>query len=167
MDRFIGLCSGNLAPPRRCAGNIYIRQGLAFNAFFQKFRKIEIFFADNRKNGILEDVYGQDIFLQPRRFGIARDHPDIRQPHDCIRRALARAAGIPTRMAAGIVYMESGFYYHAWPEVWLGTWTAIDPTFSQFPADATHIRFVTGNLDRQAEIFRLVGKLKVEVLEYK
>jgi hypothetical protein len=87
--------------------------------------------------------------------------------HTTLYTALARAAGIPTRMAAGIVYMESGFYYHAWPEVWLGAWTAIDPTFGQFPADATHIRFITGNLDRQSDILRLVGKLKVEVLEYK
>jgi hypothetical protein len=87
--------------------------------------------------------------------------------HTTLYAALARAAGIPTRMAAGIVYMKNGFYYHAWPEVWLGEWTAIDPTFGQFPADATHIRFITGDLAKQAEILKLVGKLKVEVLEYK
>jgi transglutaminase-like putative cysteine protease len=87
--------------------------------------------------------------------------------HTALYTALARAAGIPTRMAAGIVYMENGFYYHAWPEVWVGTWMAVDPTFNQFPADATHIRFATGNLDRQSDIIKLVGKLKVEVLEYR
>jgi transglutaminase-like putative cysteine protease len=87
--------------------------------------------------------------------------------HTALYTALARAAGIPTRMAAGIVYMETGFYYHAWPEVWVGRWMPVDPTFNQFPADATHIRFATGNLDRQSDIIRLVGKLKVEVLEYK
>ncbi len=87
--------------------------------------------------------------------------------HTTLYTALARAAGIPTRMAAGIVYLRDGFYYHAWPEIWLGQWTAIDPTFNQFPADATHIRFITGNLDRQSEIMKLVGKLKVKVLEYK
>ncbi len=87
--------------------------------------------------------------------------------HTTLYTALARAAGIPTRMAAGIVYMKNGFYYHAWPEVWLGAWTAVDPTFNQFPADATHIRFVIGNLDKQADIIRLVGKLNVEVLEYR
>jgi transglutaminase-like putative cysteine protease len=87
--------------------------------------------------------------------------------HTTLYTALARAAGIPARMAAGIVYMKNGFYYHAWPEVWLGEWTAIDPTFGQFPADATHIRFVTGDLAKQAEIMRLVGKLKVDVIEYK
>jgi transglutaminase-like putative cysteine protease len=86
--------------------------------------------------------------------------------HTTLFTALARAAGIPARMAGGIVYMDDGFYYHAWPEVWLGQWTAIDPTFNQFPADATHIRFVIGNLDQQTEIMRLVGKLKVDVLEY-
>jgi len=86
--------------------------------------------------------------------------------HTALYTALARASGIPTRMAAGIVYMGSGFYYHAWPEVWVGQWMAVDPTFNQFPADATHIRFVTGNLDKQADIIRLVGKLKIEILEY-
>jgi hypothetical protein len=87
--------------------------------------------------------------------------------HTALYTALARAAGIPTRMAAGIVYMENGFYYHAWPEVWIGKWLAVDPTFNQFPADATHIRIVAGDLDRQSDIVKLVGKLKVEVLEYK
>ena len=87
--------------------------------------------------------------------------------HTALYTALARAVGIPTRMAAGIVYMGNGFYYHAWPEVWVGHWMPVDPTFNQFPADATHIRFATGNLDRQSDIIRLVGKLKVEVLEYK
>lgn len=87
--------------------------------------------------------------------------------HTTLYTALARAAGIPARMAAGIVYMKNGFYYHAWPEVWLGEWMAVDPTFDQFPADATHIRFITGDLAKQAEILKLVGKLKVDVLEYK
>jgi transglutaminase-like putative cysteine protease len=87
--------------------------------------------------------------------------------HTALYTALARAAGIPTRMAAGIVYLNNGFYYHAWPEVWVGRWMAVDPTFNQFPADGTHIRFVTGDLGRQSDIVRLVGKLKVKVLEYK
>lgn len=87
--------------------------------------------------------------------------------HTTLYTALARAAGIPTRIAAGIVYMKDGFYYHAWPEVWLGEWIPVDPTFNQFPADATHIRFVTGGLDRQSDILRLVGKLRIEILEYR
>lgn len=87
--------------------------------------------------------------------------------HTALYTALARAVGLPTRMAAGIVYMKNGFYYHAWPEIWDGQWLAVDPTFNQFPADATHIRFVTGNIDRQSDIGRLVGKLSLKVLEYR
>lgn len=87
--------------------------------------------------------------------------------HTTLYTALARAAGIPTRMAAGVVYMKNGFYYHAWPEIWLGKWIAVDPTFNQFPADATHIRFVTGDLGSQSSIMRLVGKLKIDIVEYR
>jgi hypothetical protein len=78
--------------------------------------------------------------------------------------AIARAAGIPTRIAAGLVYVDGKFYYHAWPEVMLRGWVAVDPTFGQFPADAAHLRFVTGGLARQAELLRLVGNLRIQVL---
>ena len=54
---------------------------------------------------------------------------------------------------------------HAWPEVYVGKWVAVDPTFGQFPADATHIRLVEGGLDRQVTVVKLVGKLKVKILE--
>src|SRR3990172_3905429 len=57
--------------------------------------------------------------------------------HTVLFTALARAAGIPTRMAAGVVYLNDRFYYHAWPEVWLGQGVGMDPTFGQGPADAT------------------------------
>ena len=41
----------------------------------------------------------------------------------------------------------------------------IDPTFGQYPADASHIRFVIGGLAQQIEIVRLIGNLGIEVLE--
>lgn len=78
--------------------------------------------------------------------------------------ALARAAGLPARSAAGLAYVGGKFYYHAWPEVWLGDWVAVDPTFGQFPADAAHLRFVLGGYARQAELLRLIGTLDVEIL---
>ena len=90
--------------------------------------------------------------------------------HTTLFTAMARSVGLPTRMAAGIVYSESifsdgAFYYHAWPEVWLGEqWLAIDPTFDQFPADATHVKLVEGDLDQQVELMSAVGRLQVEVL---
>jgi len=79
--------------------------------------------------------------------------------------ALARALGLPTRTAAGLVYLRGKFYYHAWPEVYLGDWVAVDPTLGQFPADAAHLRFVLGGLQRQAELLRLIGNLKIDVVE--
>ena len=90
--------------------------------------------------------------------------------HTALYTAMARAAGLPTRVAAGIVYTdalfsEGSFYYHAWPEVWLGTWVPVDPTFGQFPADATHIKLVEGGLDRQTELIGVIGALKAEVVE--
>ena len=79
--------------------------------------------------------------------------------------ALARALGLPARSAAGLGYVRGKFYYHAWPEVWLGQWVAVDPTFGEFPADAAHLRFVTGGLHRQAELLRLLGTLQVDVVD--
>ncbi|HEY6159519.1 MAG TPA: transglutaminase-like domain-containing protein [Gemmatimonadales bacterium] len=78
--------------------------------------------------------------------------------------ALARAAGLPARAVAGLLYRSGRFYYHAWPEVYLGAWVAVDPTLDQFPADAAHVRFVIGGLARQVELVRLIGSLKLEVL---
>ncbi len=78
--------------------------------------------------------------------------------------ALARAAGIPARVAAGLAYLDGKFYYHAWPEIWLERWVAVDPTFGQFPADASHLRFTIGGLGRQVELVRLIGALQVDVL---
>ena len=84
--------------------------------------------------------------------------------HTVLYVALARAAGLPARTASGVVYLRGHFYYHAWPEVWLGRWVAVDPTFGQVPADASHLRFVIGGLARQVELVRLIGRLQLEVV---
>ena len=81
--------------------------------------------------------------------------------------ALTRAAGIPARVAAGLAYVDGKFYYHAWPEIWLERWVAVDPTFGQFPADAAHLRLTVGGLGRQADLLRLMGPLKIDVLANK
>ena len=85
--------------------------------------------------------------------------------HATLFAALARAAGIPTKVILGLVFLDDKFYYHAWNEVFLGKWVAIDPTLGQFPADASHVKFIEGNLDKSSEILRLVGKIKLEILE--
>ena len=84
--------------------------------------------------------------------------------HTVLYVAMARALGLPARTAVGLVYLNGAFFYHAWPEVWLDEWVAVDPTFGQWPADAAHIRFVVGGLAQQVEIVRLIGNLDIEVL---
>lgn len=65
--------------------------------------------------------------------------------HTVLYLALARALGLPARTAVGVVHLNGRFYYHAWPEVWLDGWVAVDPTFGQAPADASHLRFLVGD----------------------
>lgn len=84
--------------------------------------------------------------------------------HTVLYVALARSLGLPARTAAGLVYLRGKFYYHAWPEVWLGEWVAVDPTFGEFPADAAHLRFVTGGLARQVELLRLIGRVRLTIV---
>jgi hypothetical protein len=84
--------------------------------------------------------------------------------HTVLYLALARALGLPARTAVGLVHIRGSFYYHAWPEVWLGEWVAVDPTLGQYPADASHLRFLVGGLARQVELVRLIGRLQLEVL---
>lgn len=102
--------------------------------------------------------------------------------HTALFVSLSRSLGIPTRIAAGVVFSdrvgESGaFYYHAWPEVLVaepagddddGTthrWLPVDPTFGQVPADASHVKLVEGDLDRQVEILAVMGRLGFVLIE--
>jgi hypothetical protein len=87
--------------------------------------------------------------------------------HTTLFTALARASGIPTRIAVGLTYRDGFFYYHAWPEVYLSEWVAVDPTLGQFPADASHIRLLTGDIDRQLQLLTIIGKLRLEGIEYR
>ena len=86
--------------------------------------------------------------------------------HTVLYVALARALGLPARTAVGLVSVNGRFYYHAWPEVWLNDgWVAVDPTLGQYPADATHLRFILGDLVRQVELIRLIGRLELDIVE--
>jgi hypothetical protein len=84
--------------------------------------------------------------------------------HAALFAALARNAGIPTRIASGVTFFEGAFYYHAWNEVCLDdSWYSVDTTKNQFPADLSHIKFVEGETDKQVKIAALLGKLKIEI----
>ena len=40
-----------------------------------------------------------------------------------------------------------------------------DSVLNQFPADVTHIKFIEGEIDRQLDMLKLIGNLRIEVLE--
>src|SRR5262245_3812097 len=91
--------------------------------------------------------------------------------HTALYVAMARAVGIPARIAVGLVFIHGAFYYHAWPEVYIddgkdrGLWLPVDPTLNQFPADATHLRLARGGLDKQATILPMIGRLRIDVVD--
>jgi hypothetical protein len=84
--------------------------------------------------------------------------------HTVLTVALARALGIPAREVHGLVYARYGdgldaLYWHAWVEVRsAGEWIAIDPTFGQPVADATHIALGGGD---RIDTIGLLGALHV------
>ena len=84
--------------------------------------------------------------------------------HAVLLAALARAAGIPADVEAGIVYQRGRFYYHAWNVLYLGKWVTADATVGQMPADVTHLRFVRGT-DHQMDLMGVIGRLRLEEVE--
>ena len=91
------------------------------------------------------------------------------QGHTFLYAALARTLGIPTRVVNGIVYSDdyNGFYYHTWAESLLDDgWIAVDPTFGQIGADATHVKLIEGESPADLlPLVDLVGRLKVRRLD--
>jgi hypothetical protein len=115
---------------------------------------------------VYREVRKQPVMSVPSALEVLQQRVGDCNEHAVLFVALARAVGIPSRQQAGIIYQEGKFFYHAWAQVYIGTWVAVDPTLNQVPADAAHIRLVEGDLDRQADLVRVIGRLKVEVKEF-
>ena len=85
--------------------------------------------------------------------------------------ALARAAGVPSRMNVGVAHQSGRFFYHAWPEVWLpdraagegGHWVPVDPTWDEVRASGTHLRLDVGG--GQSRSFQTFGRIRFELVE--
>jgi len=90
--------------------------------------------------------------------------------HAVLYGALARAAGIPTKVCAGLIYLDGFFYYHAWNEVYLdGYWHSVDTTLPQKSedlsfVDGTHIKLAEGELEQQVALLSLIGHLQIDIL---
>jgi hypothetical protein len=81
--------------------------------------------------------------------------------------ALARAAGVPTKLVAGLVFFKDGFYYHAWAESFVGEWIPVDPTLPVELVDATHIKLAEGDATAMFDMVKTMGSIKAEVLGFK
>lgn len=88
--------------------------------------------------------------------------------HASLVAGLLRAAGVPTRIAAGLAYMSGRFYYHAWNESYVdGKWLPTDATFGELPASPLRIRLAVGDLDEQMKIAGHAGKIAIRIKETK
>jgi hypothetical protein len=94
--------------------------------------------------------------------------------HAVLLAALARACGIPSRVAIGLVYVESagGFGYHMWTEMYLGgVWTPLDAIMGQGGIGAAHLKLTDSSLEGATAyssflpVAQVVGKLKISVVE--
>jgi hypothetical protein len=117
-------------------------------------------------NWVYKNIQKKPVASVPSALEVLKTRQGDCNEHTVLYAALARAVGIPTRVAVGIVWSDEldGFYYHAWPEVFVDRWIRIDPTLGQPQADATHIKMATGDILQWARIVPYMGRLKMEVL---
>ncbi len=105
---------------------------------------------------------------------VARNPEGDCTEHAVLLAALARARGIPSRVAIGLVYQEGkqSFAYHMWNELWVGDrWVPLDATLGRGGIGAAHLMLTDSNLaGAQAyscflPVAQVIGQLKIEILE--
>jgi hypothetical protein len=94
--------------------------------------------------------------------------------HAVLLAALARARGIPARVATGLVYVGAppGFGFHMWDELYIdGHWIPLDATLGRGGIGAGHIKLAHSNLSDATAlgcflpVAQVLGRLKIEVLD--
>lgn len=116
--------------------------------------------------------------LKPTNVGTLRSAGEIIKSRDGVCRdyatlfaAVARAAGVPTRLCSGIVYFQDSFFYHAWVECQLTEgedgWYPFDSTLDTDFVDATHVKFAQGDPTEMFAALRVIGQIKAEIFDYK
>ncbi len=108
---------------------------------------------------------------------VARTRSGDCTEHAVLLTALLRAAGVPSRLVTGLVYLEEFlgaegvFGYHLWVQAWTGDrWLDLDPTLPG-GFDATHVALGVSDLagpesGRELDaLLALTGKLRIRVLD--
>ncbi len=96
--------------------------------------------------------------------------------HAVLLSAMLRAKKIPSRIAAGLVYIPgvNSFGGHMWTEAFLGEeWIPLDATMGRAGIGAAHLKMSESALDEDAPfpvsaflpLFQGLGKLKIDVLK--
>lgn len=94
--------------------------------------------------------------------------------HAVLLAALARANGMPARVAIGLVYVDAyqGFGYHMWDEVFVdGAWLPLDGTLGRGGIGAGHIKLAHTSLANGdaftafLPVAQVLGRLKIKVIE--
>jgi transglutaminase-like putative cysteine protease len=114
---------------------------------------------------VYKNLQKRPVLSVPNALEVLRHRVGDCNEHAMLLMALARAAGIPAQMEAGIVYQRGRFYYHAWNVLYFGAWVTADATMGQFPADVTHIRLVRG-MERQIDLIRVIGRMRIDIEGY-
>ncbi len=96
--------------------------------------------------------------------------------HAVLLAAMLRAKKVPSRIAAGLVYVESlnSFGGHMWTEAFLaGEWVPVDATLGRGGIGAVHLKMAESAMDEDSPLpvttflplYNALGKLKIEVLK--
>ena len=92
--------------------------------------------------------------------------------HAILLAALAQAAGLPAKMAAGLAYDRQAYHYHAWNELYVGRWVEVDATWGEDTVDAGHLQISAAALD-SASMARLslaagrtMGSLELQIISH-
>jgi hypothetical protein len=114
---------------------------------------------------INKNIEKRPVISLPDALAVIENRAGDCNEHAVLLAALARAAGIPAKLEAGLVYLNGRFYYHAWNLLYLGKWITVDSLFGQIPADVTHIRFSSGELRQQLDLITIIGKIKLKIIK--
>ncbi len=107
---------------------------------------------------------------------VAESHEGDCTEHAVLLAALARACQLPSRVAIGLVYVESagGFGYHMWTEVYLdGQWVPLDGIMGRGGTNAAYLKLTDSSLEGASAygsflpVAQVVGQLKIGILESK
>jgi hypothetical protein len=136
---------------------------------WDKARRIEKWVHDNLSEKNFSKVFDSAAIVAEKLEGDCTEH-------GVLLAAMARVAGIPSRVAVGLVYAQrlGAFGYHMWSEVYVGgRWVPLDGTLGLGHASPTHIKLADASLDGAdamiafLPVARVMDRLKIEVVSWK